>query len=257
MTGTGTNRLAWVAARIGLTEGQAYTVAIVLVVVLLLVSSLTRWTPIEELAARSSNRPSPAAPPVPPGDGPTLTVPTIALSPLPPLAPLPVPSPLAPPRGTSHEPDAAAEEPPCGNAAVVASARDLIGQLDALVGGVAPSGTLVSVIVLATGCSQADPTVLLLAALIEVGDELPSLGLETLELPVLPFVELPVPVVDVLQPFRAALDGICGTVSVLGIITSQVGPHYPAPLNAVFAVSLFYATATCGQIQNPVPASGG
>jgi hypothetical protein len=148
------------------------------------------------------------------------------------------------------EPEEPPPPAPCGADPLIAAVRDAVTSLDVLTGGGLPDGTVVSALALATGCSKTDPAILLLAGLIEIGQGLPDLGLGFLELPVLPFLEIPRAVIDLVQPTRDVLDPICNTVATVAVITSQVGPSYPAPIDAVFSVSLFYALATCGQLQD-------
>jgi len=136
---------------------------------------------------------------------------------------------------------------------LVSGVRDTVQALDGLLGGVVPDATIVSALAIVTGCSQTDPAILIVASLIELGQSLPDLGLGFIELPVLPFLELPAVVIDLMQPLRAVLDPVCNTAATLAVITSQVGPYYQPPIDAVFSVSLFYILATCGQIQAPTP----
>lgn len=247
------NRLAQLAARVGLSEGQAYTVAILAVVAALLTSSLTGLTGrLADVAAaplRPQESPDAASPTPRAADSP-------AIEPPPPFAPFEPPALPDTPPPTTEDPAAPVdpEEPPpaapCGADPLIAVVRDAVVALDPLTGGSLPDGTVVSALAVATGCSKTDPVILLLAGLIEIGQGLPDLGLGFLELPVLPFLAIPGPVIELVQPLREALDPICNTVATLTVITSQVGPSYPYPIDAAFSVSLFYALATCGQIQD-------
>lgn len=250
------SRLARLAARAGLSEGQAYTVAILAVVAALLMSSLTGLTGrIADVAAAPltpGDEPEVAAPaPAPPEESelPAGEVP-------PPFAP-PDPPPLldaSPPTTDGPAAPIDPEDPPppapCGADPLIAVVRELVATLDPLTGGALPDGTVVSALAVATGCSRTDPAILLLAGLIEIGQGLPDLGLGFLELPVLPFLAIPEPVIELVQPLREVLDPLCNTIATVTVITSQVGPSYPYPIDAVFSVSLFYALATCGQLQD-------
>ena len=246
--------------RLGLTEGQTYTIAILVVVAVLLISSLTR------LQGRVADLISAPGPSVTTTTGPASTASTrpatgtsmsLPRRPVPPDAgaggadrPTTPARPSTPATPTTVDDGGGTPtEPPCATDDAVQAFRGVIEQLDTLVGGVIPSATLVSALALATGCSQTDPVVLVLATLIEVGEGLPDLGLGFLEFPVLPFLEVPDPLVVLAQPLRPLLDPVCGTVGTVGLLFSQVGPAYPYPLDATFAVSLFYAATTCGQIQ--------
>lgn len=251
-------RLESLSARVGLTEGQTYTVVILLLVGALLTSSLTGLT---------GRLPVLAAPPPPPVAA-SVSPPTASPEPetsTPSSAPVTYPTPTATPAGVAptttttvapfapappFEPDEPPERQPCPNEAVVSLGRDSLALIDTLAGGVVPDATIVSVLALATGCSDTDPAILLLAALIEIGRGIPDLGLDIVEIPALPFLLLPEPIVELVQPLREVLDPVCGVVGTLAILTSQAGPAYPPPFDAAFSVSLFYALATCGQIQD-------
>lgn len=251
--------MAGLRARLGLTEGQGYTVVVLAVVAALLLSSLTGLTGrIAEVAA------TPLAPPVATTTTATTAVPTEStvepFRPFPPVtsgipAVLPGPVAVTPPPLPGGEPPAPpleGEEPPaptrCPTQDVIDLGRQVLTAVDAVAGGLVPDATVVSALAVATGCSAMDPTILLIAGLIEIGQTLPDLGLDAIELPTLPFINVPAPVIDLLQPLREVTEPICGTIGIPVVITSQVGPHYPYPLDVVFAVSLFYALATCGQI---------
>lgn len=254
---TASTRLARLAARLGVTEGQAYTLGLLTAVAVLLLASLG------DLTGRISDA---LAAPVPPG---TTTTTAVVPSdddiggpvaePLSPFSPRddgagapPVTSPPSSPITSPFTPVEPPAEPApreCAAAGLTTPVGDVARAVDALAGGVVPDGTIVSALALATGCSEADPVILLLAALIEVGQSMPDLDLGFIELPVLPFLEIPAPVVELVQPIRPVLDPVCNTVAVVNLITSQAGPSYQAPFDAVFSVSLFYALATCGQIQ--------
>jgi hypothetical protein len=244
-------RVRRIAAWLGLTEGQAYTVVLLALVAALLSSSLTGLTGrIDDVLA--------APRPVPTTIAPTdTTAPPTTVFDLPLGGPTGTfPFPTTSTTATSIEPGAPGEDPEAEPPAAVCAADpliklvgDTVRTLDVLTGNLVPDGTIVSALAVATGCSRLDPAILLLAGLIEIGQGLPDLGLGGLELPALPFLTLPQPILDLVQPLRAVLDPICGTVASLTVITSQVGPSYPPPLDAVFAVSLFYALTTCGQIQ--------
>jgi len=251
------NRLARVAARMGLSEGQAYTVVMLAVVAALLTSSLTGLTGrIAEVAAAPLAPREPAEEAAPPATSTTELpdLPAVGLVFEPPIY-VPPPASESPPVTSEDpfepvDPDAPPPSVPCGADPLIASVRDTVASLDLLVGGAIPDGTVVSALAVATGCSKTDPAILLLAGLIEIGQGLPDLGLGFLELPILPFLEIPRPIIDLVQPTREVLDPICNTVATVAVITSQVGPSYQAPIDAIFSVSLFYALATCGQLQD-------
>lgn len=248
-----------------MTQGQGYTVAILVVVAILLSTSLTRLhgrvadlisapggpvttttvlTPTTPPSSPTSARTPvtttpPRRPTLPPSTGAGVT-PTPTST--------PTTRPASPPTTRPDRPPPE-EETPCPADDLVQGVRGILEQVDTLVGGIVPTAALVTTIAIVTGCSQTDPLVLALAALIEVGEGLPDLGLGWLELPVLPFLDIPAPLIDLLQPLRPLFDPICSTVGTVGTLLSQVGPSYPYPLDAAFAVSLFYITTTCGQIQ--------
>ena len=250
------SRLEALGARAGLSEGQVYTVILLAVVAALLTSSLTGLTGrIAEVAA-TPLAPNPAEEAVAPAT-PTTALPDLPGIGLPsaptigPPAPSAGPPPFTAPGPTDPlDPDEPPPAVPCDAQPLIDSVRDAVTSLDSLTGGSLPDGTVVSALAVATGCSNTDPAILLLAALIEIGQGLPDLGLGFLELPVLPFLEIPRPVIDLVQPARDVLDPICNTVATLAVITSQVGPSYQPPFNALFSVSMFYALATCGQLQD-------
>jgi hypothetical protein len=235
-----------------LTEGQRYTTAILVVVAALLAASLTRFhSPLAELVRA-------------PGPSPTTTVPIATPAPSglldlaepPPTGAPPTPVDLAPTATPSTAPAAGstggvAKPPatPCPADDAVQGARKVFEQLDGLLAGAVPSATLTTTVAILSGCSRTDPVVLLLAALVEIGDGLPDLGLGFLELPALPFLTIPAPVVALLQPLLPALQSVCDTVGTVGLLVSQFGPSYPYPLDKAFAMSLFYVTSTCGQLQ--------
>jgi hypothetical protein len=151
--------------------------------------------------------------------------------------------------GTGGTGGGTAPDAPCPAGDAVQGARRVFEQLDGLLGGIVPSAALTTTVAILTGCSQTDPVVLLLAALVELGNGLPDLGLGFFEFPVLPFLMLPGPVVTLVQPLLPVVQPVCDTVGTVGLLVSQVGPAYPYPLDKAFAVSLFYLTSTCGQLQ--------
>jgi hypothetical protein len=239
-----------------LTEGQRYTVVILLVAAVLLSTSLTRLNGrVAELISApgptATTTTSTVAPRIP-----AVTTPSTTRAVLPPPTSHPAAAVTsttrasAPPSTTTTTTgDGTAAEPPCPADDVVQGTRKIFEQVDALLGGLVPSATLTTTVAILTGCSKTEPLVVILAALIELGEGLPDLHLGAIEIPVLPFLSIPDVLIELLQPLRPLFDPLCDTVGTVGLLLSQVGPAYPYPLDKAFAVSLFYLTSTCGQIQ--------
>ena len=258
--------VAAVAARVRLTEGQLYTVAITLVASLLLATGLGNVHGVVSSALTQPVLELPPAQQLPP-----VTVPTAAPS-APPLA---LPEPSLPPFDTGAEPfpqpepapppttePAPPSDPPagpspsptptpsaCAAQPVNDGAAQVIRLLDESAGGALPDEDLLAAIALVTGCSKADPAVVALGLLIGAGQTLPPM--EGVEPPVVPVLVVPPSVVTALQPARPAVDQICGLVGTGQAVASLFITAYPRPLSQLTVQALFQALSVCGQVRNP------
>ena len=259
----GAGAVARLAALARLTEGQLYSAGLTLAAALLLLTGLghvhgvvgTALSDIPVLAAPQPTFPPVVVPtpaPVVPGPGalpalePPLTggqpvvEPAPVDSPLPLPFPQPTPAPTTPPR-----PPAAA----CTAQPAMDAARLVLTTLNGPLGGRLPDKDVMGALGLVTGCDPADPAVIAVGLLIGVGNSLPDPGLPAP--PALPFIEIPAPVVQALQPARAEIDTVCGLVGTGQTVASLFVWSYPTPIPQLTTQVLFQALAACGQVRTP------
>lgn len=252
-----------IAQRLRMTEGQLYSSIITLVIAALLATGLggvhgvvssalstAPLAPVVEGVAAPVAIPSPAAPELLAPGGIALPLGRPTAVPLPEPAPeptfdnpapvtsLPTPSPkpTTPPAG------------PCAAAPVLAAGTDLLTAVNAIAGGRLPDRDVEAALGVVTGCDPADPAVIAVGLLIGIGEALPDPGVDP---PVLPYVELPSPLVAALQPAREQVDTVCGVVGTGQTVASLFVSAYPRPVSPLVTQVLFQALALCGQLRNP------
>lgn len=170
--------------------------------------------------------PGPVAGPTGPGDGgPAVTDPLPATS---------DPGP-APPSSSEACPPAEAVEP----------------VLEALAGvEFVPQASIVALIGALAGCSEIDPTIFPIALLAETGSGLPDPGLEV-PLPAVPFVEIPLGVVDLAQPLRDVIQPLCDAASLASPLILIGLSSWPTNVDQVLLIPVGQVLLVCGQLLAP------
>jgi hypothetical protein len=254
-------RIAAVAARARLTEGQLYSCLITLAVAVLLATGLGNVHGVSgaALAQPPLALPTtePLAPVVVPEPVPTAVAPPLDLplgEPVPPPAEVPVVGPDLPDYSevpVTPSPPAPRPEPePCDNQAVQDAGTEVITTANELSGGRLPQKDLMAALGTVTGCDPTDPALLAVGLLVGLGHTVPDPGLPGLP-PIIPFLEIPQPVVVALQPLRAELDAVCGVLGTGNEVASLFIWAYPAPVPQTTAQVFFQALSACGQVRKP------
>jgi hypothetical protein len=249
--------------RLSMTEGQLYSAVITLVVAVLLLFGLGDLHGVASNAVAASPLPlTPQAPGtvVVPSPGST----AVALPPLPVVGVAPVPAPQpeplpsyeevlpAPHPTTSPAPSATPTPSTCrldGLQGVDDTAIDTLATANGLAGGRLPTSDIAAAIGVVTGCDPADPAVIAVGLLIGIGHALPDPGLPNPV--VLPFVQIPDPVVAAVQPARPLIDQACGLVGTGQTVASLFVSAYPQPVPQLTTQVLFTALSVCGQVRRP------
>jgi hypothetical protein len=246
-------------------------VVIVLVVVALLAPALTHWKPVVDQrpltgvtfprrAPVSSAAPTtPTTPPASPAPALTAGPPSLqgfSLGPVgafgtglggaPTTSPAPLP-PLTAPAQTSV-PVAAK----CQAAQLNAATTQLLTELDASL-KVLPTATIETALGLATGCNNANPALLAVGALSELGDDLTIgfgeiPGASALKLPTIKPLELPAALLPLLASLKPVFSPICAAINSATNIVILIAPHYPQVIDGASALALFQAAVTCGEL---------
>jgi len=243
-----------------LTEGQLYSALITLAAALLLLTGLgdvhgvvgTGLSDVPVVAAPQPTFPPVVIPtPAPAVPGPALLpapelplpeLPVVEPAPAPtydePVPPLPLPTPTPTPKPA-----------PCTAQPAMDAASLVLTTLNGPAGGRLPDKDVMGALGLITGCDPADPAVIAVGLLIGVGNAVPDPGLPAP--PPVPFVEIPAPVVQALQPARAEIDAVCGLVGTGQTVASLFVWSYPTPIPQLTTQVLFEALAACGQVRTP------
>lgn len=252
---------ATVASRLRLTEGQLYSCVITLGVAALLATGLGDVHGVSSAALAQPPLPLPSAqepPPVvvatpaaPPFAGPSLDLPVGVGVP----APAPIPAPWTEPDvpvipQVPQTPVPTPKPEPCDNQAVMDAGRTVVTTLDGATGGQLPDKDLLAALGTVTGCDPTDPAVLAVGLLVGAGHTAPDPGLPPPP-PLVPFLEIPGPVVASLQPVRAELDTVCGLIGMGNTVTSLFVWAYPTPVPQLTAQVMFQALSACGQVRQP------
>ena len=255
-------RIAALAARAHLTEGQLYSCLITLTVALLLATGLGNVHGVSgaALAQPPLALPTaePQAPVVVPEPAPTGVTPPLGLpvgEPVPAPTGVPVVGPDLPDYvpdvpGTPTTPPPSPKPEPCDNQAVQDAGTQVITTANELSGGRLPQKDLMAALGTVTGCDPTDPALLAVGLLVGLGHTLPDPGLPGLP-PLIPYVEIPQAVVDALQPVRPQLDTVCGVLGTGNEVASLFIWAYPAPLPQTTAQVFFQALSACGQVRKP------
>lgn len=252
-------RLAALAGRARLTEGQLYSCVITLGMAALLATGLGNVHGVAGLALAQPPLSLPPAVVPAPVVVPEPATPPLAGLPLP-AAPggvgLPVPAPEPAPRPEPHQPDAPGpapspsptpSAPPCDSQAVQDAGTTVVTTLNGASGGRLPEKDLLAALGTITGCDPSDPAVLAIGLLVGAGHTLPDLDLPAP--PSLPFVEVPDGVVAALQPVRPQVDTVCGLVGTGNTVAALFIWAYPTPVPQATAQLMFQALAACGQVR--------
>lgn len=256
------------AGRLGWTDGQLQTavlgVALATLVTLLgLPPALGRspFTGTAAAAPRTHTTPGPSAPVVVPTAGALPLGPSLPGFDLPgqPVASQdPVVDPAAPTltpdpgrSGDTPEPTTSPTlDPttPCDAQAAQDAGATVITTLATASGGVVPQDSLLAALGTATGCDPSDPAIVALGLIVSIGGTLPDPGLPGLP-PLVPPVTIPPALVQAVQPARAQIDTLCGTIATVSYLTNLGLSSYPNPIPATSSQVLFQALFACGQLR--------
>lgn len=253
-------RIAALAARAHLTEGQLYSGLITLVLAALLAAGLGNVHGVANLALSEPPLVLPTAQP------PVVVAPAPSAGQTPPLklpvgvgvtGPAPAPAPWVEPDDsglpdlpvTPTSPTPKPTEQPCDNQAVQDAGTQVITTANTLSGGRLPQKDLLAALGTVTGCDPTDPAILAVGLLIGLGSTVPDPGLPAP--PPLPFIEIPKPVVSALQPVRPAIDAVCGVLGTGSEVSALFIWAYPAPIPQATAQTFFQALSACGQVRMP------
>lgn len=245
-------RLGGLADRLGCTEGQVYSTAILLVGALLL--SVLALPNLQWRAAEASPAPARRSATSVPAGGSSVDPGGFAPAEVPPLPD--VIEGLLPPadEAATTSTTAGSGEVPvvpvqCGLRAVQDAAADVLVPLDDLLGGIVPSEGALGLLAQATGCTKNQLLVDLIVLVLDVGRGLPNpLGDTPALLPPLPL--LPDALVQVLAPaLGPLLAPVCESYSTVATVVNLVGDAYPWPVGGPDVGNLLlYLSITCGSL---------
>ncbi len=256
--------------RHGITDGRIYSVLIAVVVVALLAPSLTHWKPVAALKPLSgvtfqhpvpvTAAPVPAAPPTPAAAPLTSSTALNGFS-LGPVAPFPTGTISTPPLLTA--PPTSSSLPPavtCAAAALNAETAKLLTELDASL-KVLPTSTIETTLGLATGCNTANPALVAVGALSELGDDLTIAfgeipGASALKFPTVKPIELPAALLPLLSSLEPVFSSICADINTATDAVILIAPHYPQVVDGASALALFQAAVTCEELTGAGGKSG-
>ena len=257
----GRNAVTGLAARLRLTEGQLYSCLLTLVAAVLLATGLGNVHGVAGVALSQPQLVLPTTQPQPPvvvpepvatGVAPPLDLPVA--EPVPALEPVPVVGPDLPDYPyvpvTPTAPSPRPSEPPCDKQAVQDAGTTVITTANQLSGGRLPEKDLLAALGTVTGCDPTDPAILAVGLLIGLGHTVPDPGLPAPP-PLLPFVEIPKPVVAALQPVRPQIDAVCGVLGLGNEVAALFIQAYPTPVPQLTAQTFFQALSACGQVRMP------
>ncbi|HUC04712.1 MAG TPA: hypothetical protein VL961_04885 [Acidimicrobiales bacterium] len=255
-----------------ITQGRLYSAAIVVLAAALLLPSLAKWKPAASLRPLTGvtfpHRPAPSPPdaagstttsttvlPAVGGSVPPLAAGLIGVPPAGLTGPAPEPAPStlgAPLPGAPPTSATAPAEPTCKAAPLDARTTTLLNELNASL-KILPTNTMETVLGLVTGCNDANPALLAVGALSEVGDDLTILfneipGASSLKLPSVHAVRVPADVLPLLAALEPVFAPLCGEVNSASDIVILIAPHYPQVIDGAASVALFQAAATCGEL---------
>jgi hypothetical protein len=257
---------AW-RGRVTFTQGRVYSTVIVVAVLALLVPGLTHWKPVAATKplsgvrftahppAPSSPAPSAAAPAVTPSLAPptlgSLSVPNAGLG-LPPVPSTPLLSgPLTSPPLTAPV-QTVSPGATCAAASLNKAVTAQLTQLNAML-KILPTATIETALGLATGCNTANPALLAVGALSELGDDLSTAfnqvpGAAGLKLPAVPALLVPKALLPLLGSLKPVFAPICADVNTATNIVLLIAPHYPQVIDGATALALFQSAVTCAEL---------
>ncbi len=256
-TGAVERAMAAVGQRIGCSTSQAYTasVAAFVAVTLLLTVTLPALRQTVMLPARADAAPAALAAEPTDEAGPGHPVTDAAIGP-------PDPSAAPPPLTDSSAPDptdlgrdedqGASTECPVGP--LLAAADVVVAVVDGAVGGVLPDASLRALMAVLTGCSADDPTLTVVALLLESAVLVPDLGLPTVPLPVLPPLLLPPALSEPLSPLQPVTRPVCAAAGQVLSLLLLAGGAYPLPFESTdLAAGLANLLAACSTLAGTDP----
>lgn len=173
--------------------------------------------------------PADAAPPAPPA----LIDPSL----LPPADPLPPP-------------------PVCSTDAVADMLDQVRAPLGDLLGAPAPGAAIRKLAAISAGCSEDDPTGPLLDLALELGPLVPDTGIDVIDLPDLPGIDLPVPpeLVDVLAPLAPGIREGCANLATVAVLFVVLPPAFNLPFSQSDLIQLVGpATSICALFDESAP----
>ena len=100
------------------------------------------------------------------------------------------------------------------------------GPLTDLLGQPVPGASLRKLAAISAGCSTADPTTAVLDLALELAAFVPPTGLDQIDLPDLPGIDIPVPpeVIDLLEPLAPAIREGCANLATVAVLFVVLPP---------------------------------
>jgi hypothetical protein len=190
---------------------------------------------------------APSAPtfgPFAPSASPPTTAPAAPLTP--PLvdpAELPPATPLDPP-------------PVCATDALADALDQVRGPLSDLLGQPVPGASLRKLAAVSTGCSDADPTTAVLDLALELAAFVPPTGLDQIDLPDLPGIDIPAgpELVELLAPLAPGIREGCSNLATVAVLFVVLPPALDLPFSQSDLVQfLGPATAVCALFDEQAP----
>lgn len=171
------------------------------------------------------------------------TPPAPASPPLVDPATLPPAEPLAPP-------------PVCATDAVADVLDQVRGSLSDVLGLQVPGASLRKLAAISTGCSTADPTTAVLDLALELAAFVPPTGLDQIDLPDLPGIDVPVApeLFALLEPLAPAIREGCANLATVAVLFVVLPPAFNLPFSQSDLVQfLGPATTVCALFDEKAP----
>jgi hypothetical protein len=140
----------------------------------------------------------------------------------------------------------------CAAASLNKGVTAQLTQLNAML-KILPTATIETALGLATGCNAANPALLAVGALSELGDDLSTAfnevpGAAGLKLPAVPALLVPKALLPLLGSLKPVFAPICADVNSATNIVLLIAPHYPQIIDGATALALFQSAVTCAEL---------
>ena len=167
----------------------------------------------------------------------------------------PTPPPLVDP---GELPAGAPLEPPpvCATDALADALDQLRGPLADVLGQPVPGRSVRKLAAISAGCSDDDPTIAVLDLALELAELVPPTGLDRIDLPDLPGLDLPVPpeLVDALAPLAPAIREGCSNLATIALVFVVLPPAINLPFSQSDLIQFIGpATALCALFDEQLP----